>query len=122
MKQGRFPCGRMSSVQSGSEPLGYPHCLQWCLHVSLQWYLHVPVHTWLLGYSTSLGRTLHQFFGGPHIWISLVALITGFPWWLSLLDFFGGPHFWIYGQFSGNWISVFVRFNRALTLEVCLEN
>ena len=59
--------------------------------------LQVPVL--ILGYSTSLGRIIYQFFGGPHIWISLVALITGFPRWLSYLDFFGGPHFWIYGQF-----------------------
>ena len=68
MKQGRFPCGRMSSVQSGLEPLGYPHCLQW--------YLQVPAL--ILGYSTILDALISGF-----LW----WLITGFPWWLSLLDF-----------------------------------
>ena len=95
----------MSGVQSGLEPLGYPHCLQCCL----QWYLQVPAL--ILGYSI-FGRTHIWISLVAHYWISLVALITGFL----------GPHFWIYGQFSGNWISVIMKFNRALTLEVCLEN
>ena len=71
MKQGRFPCGRMSGVQSGLEPLGYPHCLQCCL----QWYLQVPAL--ILGYSI-FGRTHIWISLVAHYWISLVALITGF--------------------------------------------
>ena len=92
MKQGRFPCGRMFSVQSGLELWATPTssmCLQWCLQVpAFLGYLH-------------FGR-IH--FGRTHIWILLVALIIGFI----------GPQFWIYGQLSGSWISVI--------LKVCLEN
>ena len=60
MKQGRFPCGRMSSVQSGLEPWATPTCgLQWCLQVP----------DLILGYSTILD-----------------APISGLSWWLSSLD------------------------------------
>ena len=76
MKQGRFPCGRMFSVQSGLELWATPTssmCLQWCLQVpAFLGYLH-------------FGR-IH--FGRTRIWSLLVAHIVGFS----------DPQFWIYGQ------------------------
>ena len=82
MKQGRFPCGRMSGVQSGLEPWATPtvfNGLQWSSMVfnGLQWYLQDP--------ALISGSMDYSTFGRTHIWM---ARITGFI----------GPHFWIYGQ------------------------
>ena len=75
MKQGRFPCGRMSSVQSGLELWATPTssmCLQWCLQVpAFLGYLHLDAYildastsgvSWWLKSFDSLARNSGQLY------------------------------------------------------------
>ena len=103
---GEIPCGRMSSVQKWVRAPGLPPLSSM---VSSMVSSSSCSHSWLI---YIFGRTHIWISLVAHYWIYLVALSTGFLW----------LHFWIYGQFSGNWISVIMKFNRALTLKVRLEN